>query len=557
VIQAAGILFKTGNKVLLVKRAAGGDHVGTWATPGGKLEDGETAAQAAVRECYEELGLDAETLGILRPWTRSQRDGVDYTTFLMTVEAPFRPNLNDESDDFEWADLDDPPDNLHPGLAIVLARFKMNELDIARAIADGALVSPQRYENILLCAMRITGTGVAFRKQLDEFVYRDPKRYLNDEFLARCNGLPVIVEHPKQSSLDSKEFQDRVVGTILLPYLRDQDVWGVAKIYDDAAAEMLETYVLSTSPAVVFRDQSVNRTKKLPDGSTLLVEGDPSLLDHLAICEVGVWDKGGEPSGVDSVTANGGSTVTEEEMKAAEQEKADAARKDADAGDMLDKILKCVDSLGARIDVFEKTRKDAMPEPKMNEEPGSTEEVAADKARKDAEEAEKMKAMEAEKADKARKDTEEETRKRIADLEEKMPKELSDSDYKEMAETQAKADKVHAAFGDSAPRPLQGENLLAYRKRLANGLKTHSKAWKDVDVYKLDAHVMGIAEPQIYADAMDAALHPVDLPEGNLREIVSVDTTGRRITSFAGQPKSWMQNFSSNRRRLAGIRNAS
>jgi hypothetical protein len=29
-----------------------------------------------------------------------------------------------------------------------------------------------------------------------------------------------------------------------------------------------------------------------------LVEGNPSFVDHLAICEKGVWDKGGDPSGI-------------------------------------------------------------------------------------------------------------------------------------------------------------------------------------------------------------------------------------------------------------------
>ncbi|MHC5542036.1 NUDIX hydrolase, partial [Singulisphaera rosea] len=41
-IKAAGIMFIAGNEVLLLKRSDPGDMPGTWAFPGGKLEDGET-----------------------------------------------------------------------------------------------------------------------------------------------------------------------------------------------------------------------------------------------------------------------------------------------------------------------------------------------------------------------------------------------------------------------------------------------------------------------------------------------------------------------------------
>jgi hypothetical protein len=48
----------------------------------------------------------------------------------------------------------------------------------------------------------------------------------------------------------------------------------------------------------VFRDTKVNYNIEMEDGSNLLVEGPPSFVDHLAICEKGVWDKGGDASGI-------------------------------------------------------------------------------------------------------------------------------------------------------------------------------------------------------------------------------------------------------------------
>jgi len=45
----------------LVNRRLSGDELrGLWEFPGGKAHDGETARQAAVRECREELGIEVE-----------------------------------------------------------------------------------------------------------------------------------------------------------------------------------------------------------------------------------------------------------------------------------------------------------------------------------------------------------------------------------------------------------------------------------------------------------------------------------------------------------------
>ena len=50
-------------------------------------------------------------------------------------------------------------------------------------------------------------------------------------------------------------------------------------------------------------------------------------------------------------------------------------------------------------------------------------------------------------------------------------------------------------------------------------------------------------EKSIYADAMTTAISPADVPAGQLREMVSIDTTGRKITNFVGDPRAWMQGF--------------
>ena len=48
---------------LIGQRPPGVALAGLWEFPGGKVEPGETAAAAAVRECLEETGLAVEVLG--------------------------------------------------------------------------------------------------------------------------------------------------------------------------------------------------------------------------------------------------------------------------------------------------------------------------------------------------------------------------------------------------------------------------------------------------------------------------------------------------------------
>lgn len=306
-IRAAGILFVTkDDKVLLMRRAAraaqDGDYAGAWAFPGGGIEDGETEEQTARRELKEETGVDYA--GPLKYWTRRVVGEVDFLTFLVRTDE-FVVTLNDEHDAYHWVDRSFALSSglIHPGVVVALNRFTMDELAVAKAIRDGELTSPQYYnDNLMLIAIRITGTGLSYRDTIKEYVWRDSSIYMNPEFLERCNGLEVIFHHPKKTLLNTDEFRDRIVGTIFVPYMREdvQEVWGIAKIRDMEAAHVLETEEMSTSPAVLCLGDKIEDG----DGRKLLFEDKPSLLDHVAILlGPGVWDKGGPLSGVDSIDA--------------------------------------------------------------------------------------------------------------------------------------------------------------------------------------------------------------------------------------------------------------
>ena len=506
-VRGAGIMLlaSTGNVLFLRRTADAPDCPGCWDFPGGGVEDGETAEQAAVRECGEEIGfvpdglrsLHTRTIGSPPPRgvvSAGVPDGlpglgapaanypqVDFTTFVQRVDDEFVPTLDGEHDGFAWSKPDAPPAPLHPGCQIALDRLTMDEVAVARAISEGRLTSPQRYENVDLWAIRITGTDVAFRPKDGEFVLRKPDEYLTPEFLARCNGLPVIWKHPKTTILNSEEFANRIVGTIFLPYVAGDEVWGIAKIYDDDANQTMGE--MSTSPGVNFRDFSVNAKLRLEDGSKVLIEGKPSLIDHVAVCELGVWDKGGEPTGIRSEAIGDSAMADEDKAKEAKQ---DAARKDA----------------------------------KKDDDEEKKEEKAEEKAKGDSTD----------------------VMARIEEVRAMIPRAFGDKDYHAITDAQAKADSVYALFGQHAPRPLQGETAPMYERRIARDLKQHSQTWGKVEIGAAfaDDAVFAPVRDQIYADAAATARNPVSVPAGQLRQVVKRDGGGHTITEFYGSPSAWM-----------------
>ncbi|MFA4912455.1 MAG: Nudix family hydrolase [Burkholderiaceae bacterium] len=62
---AAGVILRPDGKLLLGQRPVGKPWSGWWELPGGKLEPGETVAQALARELKEEIGIDVQHS---RPW---------------------------------------------------------------------------------------------------------------------------------------------------------------------------------------------------------------------------------------------------------------------------------------------------------------------------------------------------------------------------------------------------------------------------------------------------------------------------------------------------------
>jgi 8-oxo-dGTP diphosphatase len=63
--DVVGVAILEGDRLLAARRAHPPSLAGLWELPGGKVEPGETLADAAVREIAEELGCTVEVTGAL------------------------------------------------------------------------------------------------------------------------------------------------------------------------------------------------------------------------------------------------------------------------------------------------------------------------------------------------------------------------------------------------------------------------------------------------------------------------------------------------------------
>jgi 8-oxo-dGTP diphosphatase len=63
-VAAAGVVCLRGSEVLLIRRGTP-PRLGEWSLPGGRIEPGERAVDAALRELREETGVEAELTGLL------------------------------------------------------------------------------------------------------------------------------------------------------------------------------------------------------------------------------------------------------------------------------------------------------------------------------------------------------------------------------------------------------------------------------------------------------------------------------------------------------------
>lgn len=106
-IAAVGAVAVRDGALLLVRRGHAPSR-GRWSLPGGRLEPGETAQQALIREMAEETGLIVEVGELVGEVVRPGPDGVTYRIQDFRVTAIGSDAVaGDDAMDVAWVPLDD------------------------------------------------------------------------------------------------------------------------------------------------------------------------------------------------------------------------------------------------------------------------------------------------------------------------------------------------------------------------------------------------------------------------------------------------------------------
>jgi len=120
---AAGIIpiHPPSGKILMIKRGENQSMPNTWSFFGGKFEEEDKEPkQTAKREFSEESGIDNIKYHISsKPIYVNESGNLRFYNFIGVFKEQFVPDLEKENEaqDYSWYDLDDLPDNMHPGAA--------------------------------------------------------------------------------------------------------------------------------------------------------------------------------------------------------------------------------------------------------------------------------------------------------------------------------------------------------------------------------------------------------------------------------------------------------
>lgn len=192
---ACGVLVNAAGEVLIAQRPVGKIAAGYWEFPGGKIEDGETAEVALVRELEEELGVRAQQL---RPLIRFRHEYSNRSVVLDTwrVSAYAGEPASREGQAFAWR---------RPEQFASLAPLLPTVAPIASALqlpVHYVFTPPQADADFLLPRLAALPAGALLRLRcpaLDEARYAQLAALLRPA--TRARGLLLVVDRSPQLAL--------------------------------------------------------------------------------------------------------------------------------------------------------------------------------------------------------------------------------------------------------------------------------------------------------------------------------------------------------------------
>ena len=128
-MKVTAAIFRDGDKVLLMRRAADQPLAGEWEYPGGKFEDGEDGPTCLRRELAEELRIDAQIddlITIAKHTTDSGKVIELHTYEIKSYTGEIQLRVHD---DMHWVSVADLP--AHPQLPadLIVSKTLVQNLD--------------------------------------------------------------------------------------------------------------------------------------------------------------------------------------------------------------------------------------------------------------------------------------------------------------------------------------------------------------------------------------------------------------------------------------------
>lgn len=127
--SGAGCLFlaKNTGRICIAHRSTDVQEPGTWGTWGGAIDKNESPEQAVAREIKEETGYSG-AFELVPLFVFKHDTGFVYYNFLAIVDEEFTPQMNWETQGFDWAKFGDWPSPIHPGLRSLLNDSASNKI---------------------------------------------------------------------------------------------------------------------------------------------------------------------------------------------------------------------------------------------------------------------------------------------------------------------------------------------------------------------------------------------------------------------------------------------
>ena len=127
------VVVQLGRRYLVVREASRGN---LWYLPAGRVEPGETFQEAAIREAYEEAGIEVKLDGVLRVEYSPVPGGARMRVIFVgrpVSDKPPKHTPDDESLEAKWVTLEE------------LSRLDLRGgevMDLFSEVENGAFVSP-------------------------------------------------------------------------------------------------------------------------------------------------------------------------------------------------------------------------------------------------------------------------------------------------------------------------------------------------------------------------------------------------------------------------------